>query len=138
MSAIHLLKEYAGYLWFEAFALVVVVIPMFLLSTIVCFIFRRSRWIAPLWLFFAGPILLLLACTLPYLPQIVRSVFTADRNDNLMAFCELVLEIAFLLAYPRGAAWGSHVKIPCLIACVLSIIAIVLWIYLPFTGSSPF
>jgi hypothetical protein len=131
MSTIHFLKQFAGNLGGVACLLAVLVIPILILITIVGFIFRRSRWIAPVWIFFAGPVLLLLACLLPFLPQMVRSLFTADRNDILLSLCEPALGIAFLSAYPRGAAWGSHVKTPCIIAGFLSIIAIVLWIYVP-------
>jgi hypothetical protein len=131
MSTIHFLKQLAENLSTDAFFLAVLVVPILILITIVGFIFRRSRWIAPVWIFFAVPVLLLLACFLPVLPHMVRYLFTAARHEMLLPICELALGIAFLFAYPRGTAWGSHVKAPCIIAGFLSIIAIVLWLNMP-------
>ena len=128
MSTIHFLKQFSAGLAGLAFLFGVLIIPILILITIVGFIFRRSRWIAPVWIFFTVPVLLLLftfSMAIDY-PQMVRSLFNSDRYVVLLSLCEPALGIAFLSAYPRGTAWGSHVKAPCIIAGFLSIILIVL------------
>ena len=98
MSTIHFLKQFSEGLAGVAFLLAVLVIPILILITIVGFIFRRSRWIAPVWIFFAVPVLLLLLTFSMSvdLPQMVRSLFNGDRNVILLSLCEPALGIAFL------------------------------------------
>jgi len=98
MSTIHFLKQFAAGLAGLAFLFGVLVIPILILITIVGFIFRRSRWIAPVWIFFAVPVLLLLLTFSMSvdLPQMVRSLFNGDRNVILLSLCEPALGIAFL------------------------------------------
>ena len=98
MSTIHFLKQFSEGLAGVAFLLAVLVIPILILITIVGFIFRRSRWIAPVWIFFTVPVLLLLftfSMAIDY-PQMVRSLFNSDRYVVLLSLCEPALGIAFL------------------------------------------
>jgi hypothetical protein len=107
--------------------------PFLVLSAIACFVYRRSRWVAPFWVVGACFVLSLIGL-------LVRTYIAMPSNRSgpdwgfvgmgnlfiyLFSLWELIPGILLLLAYPRGDAWGRHSVFPCLLTATLSFVGFI-------------
>ena len=105
-----------------------VITPCLIISAIVCVIFRRRRWFAPLWCFLCGPVLVLSACLI-YLMYRTSGGSGPDWGFVVMgtmftlalSLYEIIPGIVLLLIFPPRSAWNVKMAVPCILAAALSI-----------------
>ena len=110
--------------------------PLLVLSAIACFAYRRSRWVAPFWVFGACFVLGLIGLLVRMYLAIPSEHPGADWGFvgmSIMFVClfslwEVIPGILLLLAYPRGNAWGRHAVFPCLLTATLSVVGFILFL----------
>jgi len=114
--------------------------PLFLIvSIIVCAIFRRSRWVAPFWVFAVCFVVVLIRLLLHLLVRTSGGsgsdwgwVVMATGFILPLSLWEVIPGIILLFVYPRRSAWGVHAILPCILAAILSLVGSILAIqYLP-------
>jgi len=109
----------------------VFITPFLLVSTVVCALLRKSRWIAPFWVFAVCPVAIIfwMVFQVVILPSVSGpdGGFVGMQRMFLLygAMFEVVPGIFLLLAFPRAAAWGKHAVVPC---CVTAVITFAGWI----------
>jgi len=101
--------------------------PVLLVAAIICAIYRRSHWIAPLWTAFACPVVgFLLLLVYMFLRTCGGHgpdwgfVGMGTMFILLLSLFEVVPGIALLLAYPRGQAWTPRTRI---FSCITGLVS---------------
>ncbi len=95
-------------------------------GAIACFVFRRSRWIVPIWIFLLFPALLLVISQMFYLTKLLHAIGAGTFPGFTLS--ESILGIALLLAFPRDRTWERHSILASIITGVISMVAVIFFL----------